>query len=43
MAQRIKDLMLSLQWLGFDPWLGNFGMLRMRPKKKKKKKSRQGG
>ena len=34
MAQRVKDLVLSLQWLGlllwrgFDPWTRNFHMLR---------------
>ena len=24
MAQWVKDPALSLQWLGFDPWPGNF-------------------
>ena len=38
-AQRVKDLALSLQWLGlllwrgFDPWPGNFHMLRRQQKK----------
>ena len=38
MAQWIKDL-VSLQWLGlqlwhgFNPWPGNFRMLRVQPKK----------
>lgn len=35
MVQRVKDLMLSLLWHGFDPYPGNFCMLRMQPKKKK--------
>ena len=26
MAQWVKDLVLSLLWLGFDPWPGNFHM-----------------
>ena len=40
MAQRIKDLALSLQQLrsllecGSDPWSGNFCMLRMQQKNK---------
>ena len=40
-AQQIKDLVLSLQWLrlllwrGFDPWPGKFHMLQAQPKKKK--------
>ena len=29
--------MLSLLWLGFDAWPGNFCMLQVWPKKKKKK------
>lgn len=33
MVQRVKDLMLSLLWHGFDPYPGNFCMLRMQPKK----------
>ena len=39
MAQQVKDLVLSLQWLrsllwhGFSPWPGNFHMLRVQPKK----------
>ena len=36
MAQWIKGPALSLQQIGFNPWLGNFYMLQMRPKKKKK-------
>ena len=45
MVQQVKDLVLSLQWLGsllwhsFDPWPGNFYMLWVQPKKKKKKES----
>ena len=41
-AQQVKDLVLSLQWLrsllwhGFNPWPGNFHMLQVQPKKKKK-------
>ena len=26
MAQRVKDLALSLLWLGFSPWPGNLCM-----------------
>ena len=39
----VKDLMLSLQWLGlllwytFDPWPGNFHMPSAQPKEGKKK------
>ena len=39
----VKDLVLSLQWLGlllghrFNPWPKNFHMLQVWPKKKKKK------
>ena len=39
----VKDLVLSLQWLGlllwhgFSPWPRNFHMLQERQKKKKKK------
>jgi len=42
MAQWVKDPALSLLclglllWCGFDPWLGNFRMLWVRPKGKKK-------
>ena len=38
-AQKVKDLALSLQWLGLllwsglDPWPGNFHMLQVQPKK----------
>ena len=28
----LKDLMLSLLWQGFDPWLGNLCILQVRPK-----------
>ena len=34
----VKDLVLSVLWLGFDPWPGNFCTSRGWPKKKKKKK-----
>ena len=34
----VKDLVLSLLWLGFHPWPKNFCMPGVRPKKKKKKK-----
>ena len=51
MAKQVKDLALSLKWLGsllwhgFDPWPENFHMLRAWPKKKKKggKKARECG
>ena len=42
MAQRVKDLVFSLQWLGsllrhgFDPWPGNFCMPQVWEKTKKK-------
>ena len=42
-AKGVKDLVLSLQWLGsllwhgFDPWPKNFNMLRVLPKNKKQK------
>ena len=42
MAQRVRDLALSLLWLwlqlghGFDPWPRNFCMLLVWQKKKKK-------
>ena len=32
----VKDLALSLLWLGFSLWPGNFGRLQAQPKKKKK-------
>ena len=35
-AQRVKDLALLLLLRGFDPWLRNFCMLWVQPKKKKK-------
>ena len=31
----------SVLLLGFDPWLGNFHVLWVRPKKKKKKKNKR--
>ena len=34
----VKDLVLSLLWLRFDPWPGYFCMLQAQQKKKKKKK-----
>lgn len=43
MARQVKDVVLSLQWLGsllwhkFSPWPGNLCMLWVRPKNKKKK------
>ena len=43
MAQWVKDLTLTLQWLGSplwprcDPWLGNFHVLCVRKKKKNSK------
>ena len=37
----VKDSALSLLWLGFDPWPGNFCMSRAWPKKKKKKKKKE--
>ena len=42
MVQQGKDLALSLQWFGsvlwyrFDPWLENFHVPWVQPKKKKK-------
>ena len=36
--QWVKDLALSLQQWGFDPWPGNFCMLQAQPKKKRKEK-----
>jgi len=34
--QVVKDSALSLLWLRFDLWLGNFPMPQVQPKKKKK-------
>ena len=34
-AQRVKDLVLSLLWCRFDPQPKNFHMLQVKPKKKK--------
>ena len=45
-AQQVKYLPLSLQWLrlllrlGFDPWLGNFRMPWVQPKRQKKRKEK---
>ena len=36
MAQRVKDLALSLLWHGFDSWPRKFHMLEVRPKKERK-------
>ena len=33
MAQWVRDLALSLLWLGFDSWSGNLRMLQAWPKK----------
>ena len=47
MAQCVKDLALSLQWLvplpwgRLDPWFENCGLLQTQPKKKKKEKIQQ--
>ena len=38
MAQRNKDLTLSLLWLWFNPWPQIFCMLQERPKKKEREK-----
>ena len=44
MVQWVRDLVVVivaarlLLWCGFNPWLGNFHMLWVRPEKKKKKK-----
>ena len=37
----VKDLVLSLLWLGFDSWPWNFHMLWAQLKKKKKKRKRK--
>ena len=43
MAQQVKNLVLSLQWLwlqlwhGFGPWPANFCMPWVQPKKKKRR------
>ena len=45
MVQQVKDLALSLQWLGslpllgFDPWPRNFHMPPVQPKKQNKNKN----
>ena len=33
-AQQVKDPALSLPWLGFSPWPGNFSMPQAQPKSK---------
>ena len=40
-VQQVKDPALSLLWLRFEPWPGNFHMLWVHPKKKKKKKKKK--
>ena len=40
-VQQVKDLVLSLQQRRFEPWLGNFHMTKVWPKKKKKKRERE--
>ena len=46
MAQQVRNMALSLKWLGsllwlgFDPWPGNFNGGEGQPKKKKKKEIR---
>ena len=40
MALWVEDSELSLLWCVFDPWLGNFCMPWVWPKKKKKKKNK---
>ena len=37
-AEGVKDPVLSLPWHRFDPWPGNFCMLKARPKKKNERK-----
>ena len=37
----VKNPELSLLWLRFDPWLGNFLMLWAQPKNKKQNKTKQ--
>lgn len=39
----VKDLVVFLQWLGFDPWLGNFCMLWVQPKNNKQKTKKREG
>ena len=40
-VHQVKDLALSLLWLGFSAWSGNFCMLWAWSKKKKEKKERK--
>ena len=42
-AQWVKEPALSLLWLRFHPWPGNFGTPRAQPKKKSGGKSVVGG
>ena len=42
MALAVKDLALSLLWLGFRPWPGNFCMLLAQPKMLKNKTKWEG-
>ena len=37
----VKDLMMSLLWLGYRPWSRSFWILWAGPKKKKKKKEKK--
>ena len=39
-TQQVKDLVLSLLWLGFEPWPRAFYMPQGQSKKKKKKKKK---
>ena len=38
MVQWVKDLALSLQWCGFNPWPRNFHTLWARPPHERKRK-----
>lgn len=40
-AQWVKDLWLSLLWVGFNPWPGNFPMLQTWGEKKETFKQRK--
>ena len=41
MAQRVKDLALSLLWHGFNPQSGNLHMPQVQPKSKAKQKKKK--
>ena len=41
MAQRVKDLVLTLQRLKFDPWPRNFHMPQAQPKKRQRRNDYQ--